>query len=201
MANLKVRVHGLLIDLIKREFPKLRVEISKELRDLNANRDKMGPPRSDEHSQRAYLGKMSEAFQNLVRGALAASYTSEKLFSRRHDLRLVTRVVDMSERFNKCIQREGHRWRFGTDEDISRAGSSVIMGKFLDLRETMNLLRDIKSPDTNSSAKQLAYPELDEFNLDFEAFTKETPTEKKCIMEYIEEVYNGSRGQDLGTVS
>ena len=207
MDNLKVRVRDLLIALIKQEFPQLRSEIFKEVGRLTASRDKMGLSRSDERSQRAYLSKLSEKFQDLVRNALGASYNSDKLFTHRHDLRLITRVVDISERFNKCIERDGHKWPFETrpgstpPEASSESNTNDVLGSFINLDETRGQLGNLKAAHTKADGTPVEYPELNDFDFNFEFDIAGMRAEGGSIMGYIEDVYNGSRGQDLGTVS
>lgn len=201
--NLKVRVRDLLIALIKREFPYLRSEINKEAKTLGETRDKMGPARGDEHSQRAYLSKICDKFQSLARDALSASYTSEKLFVHRHDLRLITRIVDISEKFDKCMERVGHTWPFETEPNSAENNRSnspdagKTLGDFLGLDETRERLGSLKSSKANFEVAPVKYPELDDFDLEADI----VDSAEGSIMDYIEDVYNSSRGQDLGTVS
>lgn len=212
--NLKVRVRNLLIDLIKREFPKLRAEVSRELRELRDNYAKMGPSRSNEHTQRAYLNKMSEAFQSLSRNALNAYYTGDKLFNKRHDLRLITRIVETSEEFSEAIEKHGHVWPFADDPGSLQPSIKSVVSRmmttehrvagFLDLNSTKEMLSEQKSHDaravTSEEYPELEYPELEDV-LDFDIDVASMRCDVGNIMEYIEEVYKSSRGQDLGTVS
>ncbi len=132
MDNLKVRVRDLLIDLIKREFPKVRADIFRDLAALRSQREKMGPSRSNEYTQRAYLNKISQAFQTISRDALNAYYTGNKLFNRRHDLRLITRVVEASENFGKAVEQEGHMWQFAADPGSNKPALKNKKGESLD---------------------------------------------------------------------
>ena len=111
---MKARVRELLVDLIRKEFPKLKSDVVKELTALRPQLDKMGQSRSNEHTQRAYLNKMSEAFQTLARDALNAYYTGSKLFDERHDIRLITRVVEASEEFSDVMWKNGHTRAFAS---------------------------------------------------------------------------------------
>lgn len=206
MDNLKVRVRYLLIDLIKREFPKLKAEFNKKLRGLKDNLDKMGPSRSNEHTQRAYLNKMSEAFQTLSRDALNAYYNGDKIFTRRHDLRLITRVVEINEKFNRSIEKNGHMWPFAADpvslklQALIRKSGKSGLHDFLDLGTTKELLGRQKSPGVECADISVEYPELEDL-LDFDTDVVDLDGDAENIMDYIEGVYKSSRGQDLGTVS
>ncbi|KAI0421071.1 interferon-induced GTP-binding protein Mx2 [Xylaria grammica] len=186
---LKQRVRDLLIDLIRKEFPKLKADVSKELSVVRAHHDEMGPSRSDQHTQRAYLNRMSEAFQSLTRDALNAYYTGDEIFSHRHDLRLITRVVEASEGYAQDMVRNGHMRPFlsNNNDGVDELGEAS--------QEELSLYHH-NDADFDEIAQK--YPELEETFDYLDCFKTDT---KDCgIMEYIEEVYNSSRGQDLGAV-
>ncbi|RYP64582.1 hypothetical protein DL771_008695 [Monosporascus sp. 5C6A] len=205
MDSLKVRVRELLIDLIKREFPKLRTDIYREVAALRANRDKMGPSRSNQHTQRAYLNKISERFQTLARDALNAYYTGDKVFAHREDLRLITRVVHANEEFNEIIEKHGHSWKFDTDSGTSEPNAPECLlpkddglDSFLDLTSTRSLLGRLKEHKLHDSPPEVNYPELDDI-LDFNTDITDLNTSGRNILDYIEDLYKSSRGQELGT--
>ncbi|KAI0541251.1 interferon-induced GTP-binding protein Mx2 [Xylaria digitata] len=195
---LKQRVRDLLIDLIKKEFPKLKAEITKELGIVRAHHDEMGPSRSDQHTQRAYLNRMSEAFQSLTRDALKAYYVGDEMFSHRHDLRLITRVVEAIELYAKDMLIHGHTRPFLSDNNDDLEGREALIAT--SLLEPLGKSAPEKAPGGHSLDFDLAvrkYPELEEIFDSWDCFDGDT---KKCdIMEYIEDVYKSSRGQDLGT--
>ncbi|KAI2620006.1 P-loop containing nucleoside triphosphate hydrolase protein [Hypoxylon sp. NC1633] len=183
--GLRTRVRELLIDLIKKEFPKLKTEVQKELQSLRSQLDKMGPSRSNEHTQRAYLNRLSEAFQSVARDALNAYYTGNEIFDDRKDLRLVTRVVLASEKYSEDIEKHGHTRTFASSDDeifFTAAKPTDISELLFDTE----LLRFI--------------PELEEV-IDSSDLIAPQSSGSEDIMEYIAEVYRESRGQELGTFS
>ncbi|KAI3331553.1 interferon-induced GTP-binding protein Mx2 [Xylariaceae sp. AK1471] len=192
---LKQRVRELLIDLIKKEFPKLKSEVSKELGIARAHHAEMGPSRSDQQTQRAYLNRMSETFQSLVRDGVNAYYTGDKIFSDRHDLRLITRVVEASESYSHEMMTNGHMRpflnRISDVEDPKTEDQSIFEAtaeKVCSVWEQQGIDRETIVND---------YPELEEF---FDPWEESPQDIAECgIMEYIEDVYKSSRGQDLGT--
>ncbi|CAJ2513571.1 Uu.00g016900.m01.CDS01 [Anthostomella pinea] len=194
MDALKLRVRELLIDLIKKEFPKLKAEIVRELAVVRAQCDKMGPARSNPHAQRAYLNKMSEAFQTLARSALTADYTGDEIFSEHHNLRLVTRIVEANEEFSDKMADDGHTRPFATKpytvdspgEGSYSSDDDRIVRKSSDFLNRPDWLFD------------QFYPELSEI-VGWRKPTKPDADSDVDIMDYIEEVYLSSRGQDLGT--
>ncbi|KAI0888887.1 P-loop containing nucleoside triphosphate hydrolase protein [Annulohypoxylon maeteangense] len=181
---LKARVRELLVDLIKKEFPKLKADIVKERDGLRSQLDKMGQSRNNQYTQRAYLNRMGEAFQTLARDSLNACYDNDAIFDEQHELRLITRIVDESEKYSDVMSKNGHTRPFESDGPD-------------------------KDPD-ESSDPTLArpYPELEDFDcpelegiFDPSDVIMPTTDKKGDIMGYIESVYKESRGQDLVPIS
>ncbi|KAI1119357.1 interferon-induced GTP-binding protein Mx2 [Nemania sp. NC0429] len=178
---LKRRVRELLIDLIKKEFPQVKLEVLKELNLLKSQCDGMGPSRSSSDTQREYLNRVSEMFQSLVRDALGASYARHKMFSD-HALRLITRVVEANEKYSDNMARDGHMRQFQSMEEnycnrMKRFNSET--------KEDIEIMPHL-------------YPELHEI---FDAVITPVPEPNvnTNILDYIERVYMSSRGQEMGT--
>ncbi|KAI0161608.1 P-loop containing nucleoside triphosphate hydrolase protein [Hypoxylon sp. FL1284] len=186
---LKERVRELLVDLIKKEFPKLKADVAKELSGLKFQLDRMGPSRSDQHTQRAYLNKMSEEFQVLARDALDAYYTANALFDDKPELRLITRVVDASDKYSERMAKKGHTMPFASDPDSRQkdTGSSK-----LDLADALGSLDECEEFACDK------YPELEEIFDEADTIMPKL-SGKGDIMEYIRGVHKASRGQDLAT--
>ncbi|KAI1450198.1 P-loop containing nucleoside triphosphate hydrolase protein [Annulohypoxylon stygium] len=181
---LKTRVRELLVDLIKKEFPKLKADIVKESTSLKSQLDKMGQSRSNSHTQRAYLNKISEAFQTLSRDALNAYYISNEIFER-HDLRLITRIVKATEKYSETMSTEGHTRPFESDSESDESDET-------------------KHADPDPDKEELDCLDLEAF-LDledmFDPVDLHMPTigDEGNIIDYIQEVHEQSRGQELGT--
>lgn len=177
---LKSRARELLMDLVKREFPQLRLDIVKVLGDMRKQRETLGLARDTSNAQRAYLGTVCDKFQTAVRDALDANYANDDLFRDREDLRLITRVVDAHESFSTTMWKSGHTRPFAE-------------GNPADLYDFSPLLT-LKGVGSK-------YLELQDI-IDYRCATyqREEPV-GGSIMQYIKEIYNQSRGEDLGTVS
>ncbi|KAI1470781.1 P-loop containing nucleoside triphosphate hydrolase protein [Daldinia caldariorum] len=190
MEALKKRVRDLLTELIKKEFPKLKTDVARELSTLKSDLNKMGPSRDHQDAQRAYLNKICQSFQALVRDALNAYYAGNKIFAERHDLRLITRIVEMNEIYSDTMLAHGHTRPFSSDsipkeETVSRISTPV---------GSADRARRAPKPDDGT------YPELEEI-LDDSLEVIEDVSDEDDIMDYIARVYRDSRGQDLGTFS
>lgn len=197
ITTLRKRVHDLLADLIKKEFPKLKADVAKELLTLKSQLDKMGPSRSDQHTQRAYLNKMSEEFQTLARDALNAYYTGNPIFDEKHQFRLITRVVEASEKYSDIMSKNGHTRPFASDQEPRKKG--VKQNKLPP--STPPPPPDAPDdPDNCELFEHNDYHDLEEI-FDAADTIMPRPSGEDDIFEYIERVYRDSRGQDLGTVS
>ncbi|KAI1805267.1 P-loop containing nucleoside triphosphate hydrolase protein [Daldinia bambusicola] len=188
MDALKKRVRELLVELIKKEFPKLKTDVVRELSALRSELNKMGPSRGHQHSQRAYLNKICQSFQALVRDSLNAYYTGNSIFEERHDLRLITRVVEANEVYSDTMLTHGHTRPFSSDstsDEKSISGISVLI-------DSVNRTRRVPEADDGT------YPELEEI-FDDSLEVVESISDEDDIMVYIAKVYRDSRGQDLGT--
>ncbi|KAI1430371.1 interferon-induced GTP-binding protein Mx2 [Xylaria sp. FL1777] len=198
---LKQRVRELLTDLIKKEFPKLKAEVSKELGIVRAHHEEMGPSRNDPQTQRAYLNRLSEAFQSLTRDALNAYYSGDEIFSSRHDLRLITRVVEASECYANEMLMNGHMRPFQSDPNNNvEERESITDGEekpAQDESDEATLSDFLPKHGVDFDAVVKEYPELEEIIDSWDSIIEEPKA--SGILEYIEEMYNSSRGQDLGT--
>ncbi|KAK3986686.1 P-loop containing nucleoside triphosphate hydrolase protein [Cladorrhinum sp. PSN332] len=103
---LKTRLGELLGDMARREFPMLRKDVSNMLRKLEQERDSLGPPRSDERQQREYLSAVAQRFQDMVRAGLEARYDRAFEGLAGKELRLITRVVNLADGFNREFDKK-----------------------------------------------------------------------------------------------
>ncbi|KAI0111863.1 P-loop containing nucleoside triphosphate hydrolase protein [Daldinia grandis] len=187
ITALGARVRELLISLIKKEFPKLKAEVARELSELRTQLNNMGQSRSNQHTQRAYLNRISEAFQALARDALDAYYTGNNIFEEKHDLRLITRVVEANEAYSNEMTTNGHTRSFGSnftsDEDGTERPFTTPTSK----------TRSSKVPEPEDGT----YPELEEM---FDPLDIVMPdiSGQDDIMDYISGVYRDSRALELG---
>ncbi|POS73366.1 interferon-induced GTP-binding protein Mx1 [Diaporthe helianthi] len=121
ISALRVILHDLLMDITKKEFPILKKEIAKRLSDCGKKSDAMGVSRSDEKSQRTYLGKIAARFERIVGYALNAYYTEDQIFNDRLEMRLITRIIKLNEVFSEVFSQNGHTRHFDhsnqNDED------------------------------------------------------------------------------------
>lgn len=143
----------------------------------------MGASRADEHSQRAYLGKLATKFERIVGYSLRAYYTEDPIFEDRPEMRLITRTIELNEVFSQVFTQRGHTRYFddphkGDDEkkvspdDIPHVGFGF-------------------GGDGEADLVSIVRPER---------FYCPKPSGEP-IIDHIDHVFRNSRGPELGTVS
>jgi hypothetical protein len=142
----------------------------------------MGPARDGSNAQRLYLGKLAARFQATTQSALNGYYAGDDMFNESEpNLRLITKIVKLNEVFANIFWRSGHKQHFGAKWD--------------DEGET-----EFKTTDNLPFEVPLrAYPELYDI-IETDDYTCSKPLNGP-IMSMIEEVFESSRGPELGTVS
>lgn len=182
IPSLKTRLRELLMHISKQEFPHVKSEIEQRLLQCRSNLDTIGPSRADHNSQRLYLGRLASRFQAITQAALNGYYAGEKVFKTEPGLKLVTKVMKLNEVFSNVFWKKGHKRHFGPkwdDEGESSFGRSIDELPFEIPLVGYHELYDIIQTDEYHCPKPLKGP----------------------IMSHIEEVFESSRGPDLGTVS
>ncbi|KAI0159586.1 P-loop containing nucleoside triphosphate hydrolase protein [Xylariaceae sp. FL1272] len=182
--SVKVRVRKLLIDLIKKEFPKVKSEVTKELQSIREQQHELGPSRSDVLTQRTYLNKISEAFQSLVRDALNAQYTGHEIFADT-SLRLITRIMDENDSFAEKMAKDGHMRDFAKSLEGEAQASNKATTRTTETSTDLEKKKDITT-------------ELEEV-VDQMDTALPRPDGNANIQDYIKELHMSSRGEDLGT--
>lgn len=191
---LKARLAELLGHMARREFPKLRKEVSEMLHSAMRERNDLGPSRKNEQEQRQFLSSVAREFQGLVRAGLEAEYAGNSAFESSVPLRLVTQVVNLADAFNNKFRTYSALRRFETiddeneeeceDADEEETESDPVLNNNSILEFAQNF-----DPDY--------YPELE--NIITCDYDVDDP--KDGITDWIGGLYARSRGMDLGTFS
>lgn len=143
----------------------------------------MGASRSDERSQRAYLGKLAANFEKLVDYSLNAYYTQDEIFNDRLEMRLITRIIRLNEVFSEVFSQRGHTRYFEHLDDEGAQGNQP----------------DSHMPEIEFDIPNDRILELEDI-IRTERFQCPVPSDES-IMEHIETIFRESRGPELGTVS
>lgn len=126
--ELKKRLTGLLTDMVKKEFPKIKSQLAQDLVLAKKQLAMIGTERATPQQQRVYLEEIAAKFKDLSKLALDGDYRDE-IFQNDKCLRLPTLIENRYNLFEKEIGTEGHTYKFdnnegnesGSDEDEDEA--------------------------------------------------------------------------------
>ncbi|KAK1635079.1 interferon-induced GTP-binding protein Mx1 [Colletotrichum phormii] len=124
VGSLAIRLRDLLRDLSKKEFNNVKAEIQRMLDESETELKRMGPSRSRPDAQRRYLGRIASDFQEAALRARDGHYDGMDMFGQDVRFRLITRIVNLNETFNKVFTLYGHTLQFdGQDQEKVGPGS------------------------------------------------------------------------------
>jgi len=217
---LRSRLRTLLIDRTRTEFPNVKNEMVQKLKEAQQMLDAMGEARSSQTEQVAYLCKIAGRFSVLAEYGRNAYYSGDPLFADQEDLRLITRVRELNEKFAKMFFKRAHRIEFDTDadtdDDDTLEDSAKKIQKELEKMELGSLGSSASTEDSETDSllflddeRGALYPvsfriptagegDLDDILAD--SFSCEKPLSTP-LLEEIESMYHKFRGYELGTVS
>ncbi|KAM0355140.1 hypothetical protein ACHAPU_001001 [Fusarium lateritium] len=188
---LKEELQSLLFQITEREYPKLLNDVNTKIREHKTDLDKLGPPRQDEREQRRFLSQIAGVFQDRVRAALAADYNAHGDF-KTVDLRLITRVVNITDDFGAEFRLKAHSRHFHTLDISESAVERGCESPEADSDSTVDKMRqllDVKMASEEEIA--LLGPTLTSMS--------ETSPPSGDVLAWIKKTYMVTRGLDLGT--
>lgn len=209
---LKIRLGDLLMQISKTEFPQVKGEIEAKLRHRRAELESMGPSRGDAIAQRQFLGGLAAKFQALAQSAVGGHYESDRAFTDDEDLKLITKIIKLNESYSNVFAAQGHKYRFdklaakredsGYDsesdsESDSGHASYETQGEGIkkdEIRRATSVFEECIKIYEKHADEFLALDTL----CDSISFVCPAPAESG-IMKVIEQVYDTSRGPELGT--
>ncbi|KAK6193509.1 hypothetical protein LQW54_012376 [Pestalotiopsis sp. IQ-011] len=198
IAALKSVLAVLLMEITRREFPRLIRDIGERTRECKKELDSLGPTRQDEREQRSFLSQVAGAFQDRARAALAADYNADEAFAQ-DELRLITHMVNITDVFSADFQQEAHSRYFegalpprsGTPEDDEDLDSNKTQADRM--MEKLRLLLEEASVDDPTE------DEIAELSEVLKASPSGDNTPRHSLSDWIGEAYIHARGLDLGT--
>ncbi|KAI2464835.1 interferon-induced GTP-binding protein Mx2 [Annulohypoxylon bovei var. microspora] len=181
IASLQVRLRELLMDISKRELPHVKADVERRLHIRRSELEAMGPSRSDQSSQRLFLGRIASRFQAITQHALNGYYTGDPIFKAVPTLKLSTRAIKLNMALSNDVLKRGHKRHFNPKRDNDENEESL---------KRSNDDAPIHTPLTS-------YPELFDIIL-IDEYECPEPLEGP-IMDYVLAVYESSRGPEIGT--
>ncbi|OQD94374.1 hypothetical protein PENSOL_c026G02949 [Penicillium solitum] len=196
ISALMARLQELLTSNVRREFPSVRSEVIKRLKDAKALLQSLGAQRDTAEQQRRILLDAVSAFQEITQHALATNYGVSDAFDEDKNLRLATLVSVRNDLFSFDIAHHGHTYTFrpkpeGTDGSVDDRDERS--NNPIDAENPQNIMKSRKSwePTRNTSVE-----DLDDI---LHVSEPVEPSIKRGILSWIEGVYSNSRGFEIGT--
>ncbi|KAK0616433.1 P-loop containing nucleoside triphosphate hydrolase protein [Immersiella caudata] len=214
---LRSRLRTLLMDRTKTEFPNVKRDMLQQLKDAQLMLAGMGEARSTRSEQLAYLCKVARHFSGLVDYGRNAYYAGDPVFSRKEDLRLITRARELNESFAHTFFKSGHYIDF--DAANSQKLSKEEQDRLERVLNELNLAEDSDGSTTDADESSLepiesfiaerdaGYPvsfkipinsQYDLHEILEEPFSCTKPLSRALLKE-IEGMYHKYRGYELGT--
>ena len=121
---LRARLSKVLFTQIRRELPRLVVDVQVQISAAQIIKDKLGPGREDLEKQKEFLITLSQSFQTICRDAVRGDYDHEFFRDDSNpERRLCANVMNMHFNFASNMRQNGASWlvdKYDTDVDINR---------------------------------------------------------------------------------
>jgi hypothetical protein len=192
---LKHRLNNLLVDVTRRSFQGVAVDIRRRIGKLEQQLEIIGPVRQTAYEQRNHLITVASKFRDITTKAIDAYYSRDECFEMDDIFRLATLVMEMNEDFSEMVHKKGFTRAFGGPQPPAAAPSRSTPSPDLSPdRGTGHSSTVPPTPETDSSE----YPELQGIMNQIE--TVPEPAEDG-IMEWITYKYKRSKGFEIGTTN
>ena len=192
---LKYRLNNLLVDVTRRSFQGVALDIRILIGKLEEQLEIIGPVRQTAYEQRNHLINVASKFRDISTKAIDAYYSRDECFEKDEIFRLATLVVEMNEDFSETVHKEGFTRAF---RGVRPAADAVSLGSPSPGRspdcDTAHSSVQPSTPESESPE----YPELRSIMAQAEALPE--PAEDG-IMEWITYKYNRSKGFEIGTTN
>lgn len=158
----------------------------------------MGQSRETREQQQKFVLELAARFQTITSLAIGANYGGDKIFEGSGDLRLATAIIRRNEQFATDLSKWGHTINFDVAQESSTPmveathvprEAHAMLSPRVDDSETQQFLSPRRFTDEDCIAELLP------------ASVKLKEPSNKPILPWITNIYNNSRGFELGTVN
>ena len=161
----------------------------------------MGSSRETREQQQKFLLELATRFQTITSLAIGANYGSDKIFEGSFDLRLATAIVNRNEQFANDVSRWGHTINFDGVEELSSPAP-----EFVCPREASVLVDPVSESPRVDDSKTQRFLLSPRYFTDEDCISELLPASVQIeepstepILPWITDIYNKSRGFELGT--
>ncbi|KAK6065239.1 dynamin family protein [Seiridium cupressi] len=120
IVSLRLRLQCILAAHLRREFPKVKAEISQALAESTKKLQLLGPKRQNQSEQTQFLMDLTLGFQETVEHALRSEYAQADFFDGDMDVCLATAVVNRGEKFSELMATQGHAYSFDEPKHVQK---------------------------------------------------------------------------------
>ncbi|KAJ5186301.1 hypothetical protein N7449_011065 [Penicillium cf. viridicatum] len=196
ISALMARLQELLTSNVHREFPSVRSEVIKKLKESKGLLQSLGVQRETAEQQRRILLDVVSAFQEITQHALATNYGVNDAFDEDKDLRLATLVSVRNDVFSHDIAHCGHTYTFRSKPEETDNSVDDREGRRSNPTDTENPQNIMQSRKSWDSTRGTSVEDLDDI---LHISEPVEPSIKSGILPWIETVYSNSRGFEIGT--
>ncbi|KAJ5346870.1 uncharacterized protein N7506_000123, partial [Penicillium brevicompactum] len=201
---LRTRLQALLSSNVRREFPSVRSKVSKRLKECKRDLESLGEERESTEQQRKYLLDIASKFQRITEMLFKQTTGSQDAFDEEPGLRLATLVANRNAQFSDDISSRGHLYCFmshGHDDDsenqpnITATSPPSSVGACIGT-DNEEAKAEREERESVTSRKMDSCSDIEDIlhdRIQIQNFLIEG------ILPWIETVYQGSRGFELGT--
>ena len=194
---LKHRLNNLLVDVTRRSFEGVVMDIRRRMEKLEQQLVIIGPVRQTAYQQRNYLINVASKFREIAMKAIDAYYSRDQCFEIDDIFRLATLVMEMNQNFSETVHKKGFTRAFSKVPAAgipSTAPPDPGDDRTPDRDTDSRSSAELPIPETES----LKYPELRSIM----AQTEPVPeAAKDDIMKWIAYKYKRSKGFEIGTTN
>jgi hypothetical protein len=164
----------------------VKAELNQRLNTAQENLQALGPRREIETEHRQFLMDIAIDFQRTVAQAIRSDYVHDEVFESDQKLRLATESVNRGAKFASDMAKYGHTYEFAS-EGIADIPDDVNL-PMLENADTLHKAVKVRTEHDHSDIRHMV--QKDECIL---------PPNDDPILVWLKQIYDTSRGLELGT--
>lgn len=209
---LKNRLQEILASIVRREFPSVRSEVIKKLKESRKALESLGIERQAAEQQRMLLLDIISFFQEITQQALTTNYSVHDIFDTDEDIRLATLVSNRNITFSNHVQKWGHTFSLfaNTRPEEENPGVDIpLEPEFMQSKPAPVTSRGVSEISGDTSVEpemgdgadfiQSRRIQEDETFLEILHDTARVQASQDGIEAWIERIHREARGFEIGT--
>ncbi|KAI1264409.1 dynamin GTPase [Xylariaceae sp. FL1019] len=192
VSSLRRRLQEILAVHIRREFPKVRMDINQKIKHVQEQLSQLGHKRQTREEQMQFLMEIASNFQNTAAAAARADYGQSGHFDD-NSMRLATLAVNRAEAFSTLIRENGHRYAFDRSDTQGDISDLPPMTPDIDPEES-----DFHNTPFPHNTRQIPnHADVEDMLNDADSAV--SAPQYHSVLSWLKSVYTNSRGYEIGT--